>query len=112
MFAAMAGESGCRPEEIAAMAAALPGRAELLSRADPAHAVWIDTSGAFAAATRGLPVLPEDPLDTRPAVDVELIFVCRARLDDRAGLLQLLQIDAARGATLSDAQILRQCYKR
>ena len=44
-------------------------------------------------------------------VDPQLIFVGRARLDDRAGLLQLLQIDATRGATLSDAQILRQCYK-
>lgn len=112
MFAAMAGESGCRLEEISAMAAALPGRGDLLSRADPAHAVWIDASGAFAAATRSLPVLPEDPLDTQPAVDRELIFACRARLDDRAGLLELLQIDGTRGATLSDAQILQQCYKR
>jgi asparagine synthase (glutamine-hydrolysing) len=112
MFAAMAGEASCRSQDIAAMAAALPGRAELLSLGDPAHAVWIDDSGAFAAACRGLPWLPEDPLDIQPAVDPELIFVCRARLDDRAGLLQLLQIDAARGATLSDAQILRQCYKK
>jgi asparagine synthetase B (glutamine-hydrolysing) len=45
-------------------------------------------------------------------IDPELIFVCRARLDDRAGLLRLLRIDAVRGATLSDAQIMRQCYKR
>jgi asparagine synthase (glutamine-hydrolysing) len=112
MFAAMAGETGCRLSEIAAMAAALPGRGDLLSRADPAHAAWVDESGAFAAACRSMPLLPEDPLDTQPAVDPELIFVCRARLDDRAGLLQLLQIDAARGATLSDAQILRQCYKK
>jgi len=49
-----------------------------LSRADPTHAVWIDTSAAFAAATRALPVLPEEPLDARPEVDPELIFVCRA----------------------------------
>ncbi len=112
MFAAMAGESGCRSEEIAAMAAALPGRGELLSRADPAHAVWVDASGAFAAASRMIPLLPEDPLDAPPAVDRELIFVCRARLDDRAGLLQLLQIEPARGATLSDAQILWHCYKK
>ena len=112
MFAAMAGEAACRSQDIAAMAAALPGRAELLSRGDPAHAVWIDDSGAFAAACRALPWLPEDPFDIQPAVDLELIFVCRARLDDRAGLLQLLQIDTVRGATLSDAQILRQCYKK
>jgi len=112
MFAAMAGEAGCGLKDIAAMAAAVPGRSDLLSRADPAHAVWVDESGAFAAACRGMPLLPEDPLDVQPAVDLELIFVCRARLDDRAGLLQLLQIDAARGATLSDAQILRQCYKK
>jgi asparagine synthase (glutamine-hydrolysing) len=112
MFAAMAGEAACRSQDIAAMAAALPGRAELLSRGDPAHAVWVDDSGAFGAACRALPWLPEDPLDIQPAVDPELIFVCRARLDDRAGLLQLLRIDAARGATLSDAQILRQCYKK
>jgi asparagine synthase (glutamine-hydrolysing) len=112
MFAAMAGEAGCRPHEIAAMAAALPGRSDLLSRGDPAHAVSVDASGAFAAACRGMPLLPEDPQAVQPAADLELIFVCRARLDDRAGLLQLLQIDAARGATLSDAQILRQCYKK
>jgi asparagine synthase (glutamine-hydrolysing) len=112
MFAAMAGEAGCRSHEIAAMAAALPGRSDLLSRGDPAHAVWIDESGAFAAVCRGVPLLPEDPLDARPCVDPELIFVCRARLDDRAGLLQLLQIDTTRGATLSDAQILHQCYKK
>jgi asparagine synthase (glutamine-hydrolysing) len=112
MFAAMAGEAGCRSNEIAAMAAALPGRADLLSRGDPTHAIWLDESGAFAAACRAVALLPEDPLDTQPFVDLELIFVCRARLDDRAGLLQLLQIDTARGAAMSDAQILRQCYKK
>jgi asparagine synthase (glutamine-hydrolysing) len=112
MFAAIAGEAGCRSEEIAAMATALPGRGELLSRADPAHALWVDASGAFAAASRMIPLLPEDPLDAPPAVDRELIFVCRARLDDRAGLLQLLQIEPALGATLSDAQVLRHCYKK
>src|SRR6201996_5714774 len=112
MFAAMAGETGCRARDMAAMAAALSGRGDLLSLGDPTHAVWVDASGAFAAACRGLPWLPEDPLDVQPAVDLELIFVCRARLDDRARLLQLLQIDAMRGATLSDAQILRQCYKK
>jgi len=46
MFAAMAGEAGCCSQQIAAMAAALPGRTDLLSRADPAHAAWIDSSGA------------------------------------------------------------------
>ena len=45
-------------------------------------------------------------------IDPELIFICRARLTERTGLLQQLRIDTARGATLSDAQILRQCYKR
>jgi len=57
-------------------------------------------------------LLPEDALDSQPFVDHELIFVCRARLDDRAGLLQQLQIDSARGATLSDAHIVRHCYKK
>jgi asparagine synthase (glutamine-hydrolysing) len=112
MFAAIAGEAGCRFEEISAMAAALPGRVELLSRADPARNVWMDDSGAFAAASRQMAILPEDNFDTQPFVDPELIFVCRARLDDRAGLLQLLQIDSARGAVLSDSQILRQCYRK
>jgi asparagine synthase (glutamine-hydrolysing) len=112
MFAAIAGETGCRPEEIVAMAAALPGRGELLSRADPTHDVWVDESRAFAAAARMIPLLPEDPLDAPPMVDRELIFVCRARLDDRAGLLQLLQIEPGRGATLADAEILRHCYKK
>jgi len=112
MFAAMAAAGGCGSHDITAMAAALPDRSELLSRGDPAHAVWVDDSGAFAAVCRGLCWLPEDPLDTQPGVDPELIFVCRARLHARAGLLRQLQIDAPRAATLSDAQILRQCYKR
>jgi asparagine synthase (glutamine-hydrolysing) len=112
MFAAMAGDAGCRSSEIAAMAAALPGRGDLLSRGDPGHSTWLDGSGAFAAACRAMPLLPEDPLDVAPFVDLELIFVCRARLDDRAGLLQRLQIDSTRGAALSDAGILRQCYKK
>jgi asparagine synthase (glutamine-hydrolysing) len=112
MFAAMAAESGCRSNEIAAMAAALPGRGELLSLGDPAHCIWLDDSGGFAAACRAIPILPEDQLDSQPFVDLELTFVCRARLDDRAGLLQRLQIDSSRGATLSDAQILRECYRK
>ncbi len=112
MFAAMAGDAGCRSSELAAMAAALPGRGDLLSRGDPGRSTWLDDSGAFAAACRAMPLLPEDPLDVAPFVDLELIFVCRARLDDRAGLLQRLQIDSTRGAALSDAGILRQCYKK
>jgi asparagine synthase (glutamine-hydrolysing) len=106
MFAAMAGETGCQASEIAAMAAALPGRS-----GDDSN-LWLDESGAFAAASRLVILLPEDAFDTQPFVDHELIFVCRARLDDRAGLLQQLQIDSAQGATLSDARILRECYKK
>jgi asparagine synthase (glutamine-hydrolysing) len=106
MFAAMAGESGCQATEIAAMAAALPGRSAEASN------LWLDESGAFAAAARTLHILPEDSFDNQPFVDPELIFVCRARLDDRAGLLQQLNIESAHGATLSDARILQQCYKK
>src|SRR5262245_27666547 len=106
MFAAMAGEAGCRSEEIAAMAAALPGRGLDTSN------IWLDEGGAFAAASRPTVILPEDPFDSQPLADHELVFVCRARLDDRTGLLQQLQIDSTRGATLSDADILRQCYKK
>src|SRR5262249_50912613 len=97
---------GCRSGEIAAMAAALPGRA------GDASNIWLDESGAFAAASRQTVILPEDATDNQPFVDHELIFVCRARLDDRAGLLQQLQIDSAHGAALSDAHILQQCYKK
>jgi asparagine synthase (glutamine-hydrolysing) len=106
MFAAMAGEAGCRSEEIAAMAAALPGRSLDTSN------IWLDEGGAFAAASRPAVILPEDAFDTQPLVDHELVFVCRARLDDRTGLLQQLQIDSAHGATLSDADILRHSYKK
>ena len=105
MFAAMAGEAGCLPSEIASMAAALPGRGT-----EPS--LWIDESGAFAAASRPAIILPEDSFDQQPLVDHELIFVCRVRLDDRAGLLQQLQIDSAQGARLSDAHILQRCYKK
>jgi asparagine synthase (glutamine-hydrolysing) len=106
MFAAMAGETGCQASEIAAMAAALRGRG------GDDSSLWLDESGAFAAASRLAILLPEDAFDTQPFTDHELVFVCRARLDDRAGLLQQLQIDSAHGATLSDAGILRQCYKK
>jgi asparagine synthase (glutamine-hydrolysing) len=112
MFAAMAGEAGCRSYEIAAMASALPGRNDHPGRNDPMESIWLDESAAFAAAFRPLTLLPEDAFDSQPLVDHELIFVCRARLDDRAGLLQQLQIDSAHGATLSDSHILRQCYKK
>jgi asparagine synthase (glutamine-hydrolysing) len=112
MFAAMAGEAGCRSYEISAMASALPGRNEHPAKTEPGENIWLDESGAFAAAFRPLILLPEDVFDSQPFVDHELIFVCRARLDDRAGLLQQLQIDSAHGATLSDAHILRQCYKK
>jgi asparagine synthase (glutamine-hydrolysing) len=106
MFAAMAGETGCHPSEIAAMAGGLPGRHGYASN------LWRDDSGAFAAASRISILLPEDAFDNQPFVDHELIFVCRARLDDRAGLLQQLRIDSAQGALLSDAHILRHCYKK
>jgi asparagine synthase (glutamine-hydrolysing) len=118
MFAAMAGEAGCRSYEITAMASALPGRNGLPARNDltgsqrPGENIWLDESAAFAAAFRPLTLLPEDAFDSQPFVDHELIFVCRARLDDRAGLLQQLQIDSVQGATLSDSHILRQCYKK
>src|SRR5215470_7333701 len=106
MFAAMAGEAGCQASEIAAMASALPRRTGGESN------VWLDESGAFAAASRPSVLLPEDAFCGQPLIDHELIFVCRVRLDDRAGLLQQLQIDSAHGATLSDADILRRCYKK
>src|SRR5262249_31390505 len=106
MFAAMAGEAGCQANEIAAMAAALPGRSLETSN------LWLDDSGAFAAASRPTILLPEDGLDNQPFVDHELSFVCRARLDDRAGLVQQLHIDSAYGATLSDARILHLCYRK
>ena len=105
MFAAMAGEAGCLSSEIAAMASALPGRGTQAR-------IWLDESGAFAAASRTAILLPEDSFDNQPLVDHELIFVCRVRLDDRAGLLQQLHVDSAHGATLSDAHILQQCYKK
>jgi asparagine synthase (glutamine-hydrolysing) len=107
MFAAMAGEAGCRSYEITAMASALPGR-----NSPAEENTWLDESAAFAAASRPLTLLPEDAFDSQPFVDHELVFVCRARLDDRAGLLQQLQIDSVHGATLSDSHILRQCYKK
>jgi asparagine synthase (glutamine-hydrolysing) len=112
MFAAMAGEAGCRSHEITAMASALPSRNDLHGSERPGENIWLDESAAFAAAFRPLSLLPEDSFDSQPFVDHELIFVCRARLDDRAGLLQQLQIDSAHGATLSDSHILRQCYKK
>jgi asparagine synthase (glutamine-hydrolysing) len=112
MFAAMAGEAGCQSYEIRAMASALPGRTDPPGYERPGDNIWLDESAAFAAAFRPLTLLPEDAFDSQPFVDHELIFVSRARLDDRAGLLQQLQIDSAQGATLSDSQILRHCYKK
>src|SRR5258708_9514804 len=83
MFAAMAGEAGCRSNEIAAMAAALPGRGERLSRADPAHSIWMDESGGFAAACRAFPLLPAGDLDRQPSRAPASLFsgrvTCAAR---------------------------------
>jgi asparagine synthase (glutamine-hydrolysing) len=88
------------------MSAALPGRGSA------ARNVWRDNDGEFGAAFRALPILPEDELESQPFVDPDLVFVARARLDDRAQLLNQLQIEPERGAALSDADILRQCYRK
>jgi asparagine synthase (glutamine-hydrolysing) len=106
MFAAIVGEDCCRSNEIAAMCAALPG-----SLAAPRN-TWLDDNGEFSAAFRPLTILPEDSFESQPFVDPDLVFVCRARLDDRARLLNTLQIEPKRGAALSDADIVRHCYRK
>jgi asparagine synthase (glutamine-hydrolysing) len=106
MFAVIAGEDGCRSNEIAAMCAALPGRLSA-----PRN-TWLDDNGEFGAAFRPLAILPEDSFESQPFVDADLVFVCRARLDDRRQLLEELQIEPKRGAALSDADIVRQCYRK
>jgi asparagine synthase (glutamine-hydrolysing) len=106
MFAVIAGEDCCRPNEIATLSAALPGRISA------ARNVWMDENGELGVAFRAVPILPEDTFESQPFVDSELVFVARARLDERAQLLDLLQIDPKRGAVLSDADLLRHCYKR
>jgi asparagine synthase (glutamine-hydrolysing) len=106
MFAAIAGENCCRLNEIAAMSAALPGRGS------PARNIWLDDDGGFSAASRSVTILAEDAFESQPFVDPDLVFVARARLDDRSLLLKRLQIEPRRGAGLSDADILRQCYRK
>src|ERR1700761_21514 len=106
MFAVIAGEDCCRPNEIATLSAALPGRISA------ARNVWMDENGELAVTFRAVPILPEDSFESQPFVDSDLVFVARARLDERAQLLDLLQIDGKRGAVMSDADLLRHCYKR
>lgn len=88
------------------MCAALPGRG-----ATPRN-LWLDEDGGFGAAFRPATILPEDAFESQPFVDQDLVFVARARLDERAQLLDRLQIEPKRGAAMSDADILRHSYKK
>jgi asparagine synthase (glutamine-hydrolysing) len=106
MFVAIAGQDCCRSNEIATMCAALPGRG-----AAPRN-FWLDEDGEFGTAFRAVPILPEDAFESQPFVDQDLVFVARARLDERAQLLDRLQVEPKRGAAMSDADILRHCYKK
>jgi asparagine synthase (glutamine-hydrolysing) len=106
MFTVIAGDAGPQSHDISATAAGLPGWGAV------AHTVWRDDNGRCSVAARPNSMAPEDAFDSQPFVDPELVFVCRARLDNRAELLDLLRIDAARGILLSDSDLVRHAYRQ
>src|ERR1700679_3759876 len=106
MFVAIAGTDCDAPlAELAAMAAALRG-------SDRAPRLWREARGlaGFGAAPTG--ILPEDRFDAQPLSNDSLVFVCEARLDNRAELISRLDIDRWRAVELADSAILALAYER
>jgi hypothetical protein len=68
------------------MAAALPASAGAPSR------IWREATGRCSMAFRHSPLTPEDTFNNQPTVKLDLVFACRARLDNRAELLSSLCI--------------------
>src|SRR5579872_4116476 len=106
MFALIAADAGIRPEEIVAMATALPRLGGV------APLIRLDVHGTYAAAVRPIPILPEDVFDAQPCIEPDLVFVGRARLDDRTCLLGQLEIAPEAGARLADSELLRRAYRK
>jgi asparagine synthase (glutamine-hydrolysing) len=106
MFAVIAADADPEPEDILAMAAALPA-----SEGAPCR-IWREAAGRCCIACRYAPVTPEDTFNGQLAVEPELVFVCRARLDNRAELLSSLRIREMCGAQVSDSDIVRHAYRK
>jgi len=73
---------------------------------------WCDARGRIGAAAAATGILPEDAFDEQPYVNDSLVFVCEARLDNRAELIDRLAIGAAAGARMADSEILWRAYQR
>jgi asparagine synthase (glutamine-hydrolysing) len=106
MFAVIAADKDPGPEDIAAMAAALPASAGTPSR------IWREATGRCSMAFRHSPLTPEDTFNSQPTVELDLVFVCRARLDNRAELLSSLCIRRVYDVEVSDSDIVRHAYRK
>ena len=73
--------------------------------------IWIDAHRRGAAGARIAGTLPEDAHDAQPLCDVDLVFVCRVRLDNRAEILAKLG-GRSNSSVLADSSVLFLAYKQ
>jgi asparagine synthase (glutamine-hydrolysing) len=71
---------------------------------------WRDERGRAGIAATVAGTLPEDAHDRQPLINSKVVFVCRARLDNRAELLEWLDVPRQEWSRLADSEILLRCY--
>lgn len=71
---------------------------------------WVDSDRGAAAASVKPWFVPEDAYDVQPLASAERLFVCQARLDNRAELIERLRI--APDAPVADSAVLAAAYDR
>lgn len=72
--------------------------------------LWRDADGRAAAAALAPGFLPEDRYDAQPLAGEERLFVCQARIDNRAELLGRLGFEGE--AAMADSTLLAAAYDR
>lgn len=72
--------------------------------------LWSDPGRAAAAAVLKPDFVPEDLFDAQPIVGEDRVFVCQARLDNRAELIDRLGL--AQDAPRADSHLLAAAYDR
>lgn len=82
--------------------------ASTLRGGDGAPRVWLDRERIAGAASLAPHFVPEDAFDLQPLVDQQRVFVCQARIDNRAELLQMLGVTN----DVADSTLLAAAYDR
>ena len=70
--------------------------------------IWIDAHRRGAAGARIAGTLPEDAHDAQPLCDVDLVFVCRVRLDNRAEILAIVRTAVAEHIRIDAEEIIER----